>query len=301
MVPVIGLIQVGEQAMADRYTYIPLMGPTIALVWLVAELFAGLAECGVRSTVSKLFPAFIAVALLALCCLLTHRQIQYWRDTVTLFSHAAAVTANNSTAEFFVGLGLEKQGEPARAMVHYRAALAINPYEFQAHYNLAQLLRKSGEWQAAAEHYAAVLRMRPNDGKARLNLANALPHLGRAKEAVLLYGEVLQTDPDSIEAANNLAWLLATTTEAELRDGPRAVQLARHACELTQFKMTTLVGTLAAAYAEAGGFAEAVATVEKACALAAEANEQALLKKNQELLALYREGKPYRESVAQPQ
>ena len=305
MVPVIGLIQVGEQAMADRYTYIPLIGPTIALVWLASEVLAGRssereethpgAECGVRSAKSKLIPSLLAALLLAACCLLTRRQVQYWRDTVTLFSHAAAVTANNSTAEFFVGLGLEKLGEPGEAMVHYQASLAINPFEEQAHYNLAQLLRKSGNWQQAADHYIAALQTHPADSKSRLNLANVLPHLGRAREAILLYGDVLQADPDSIEAANNLAWLLATTEEAELRNGPRAVQLAQHACELTQYKMTTLVGTLAAAYAEAGRFPDAVTTVEKACALAAEAGDKALLKKNQELLELYRLGQPYRE------
>ena len=180
-------------------------------------------------------------------------------------------------------------------MVHYQAALAINPFEEQAHYNLAQLLRKSGNWQQAADHYFAALQARPADSKSRLNLANVLPHLGRAREAILLYGDVLQADPDSIEAANNLAWLLATTEEAELRNGPRAIQLAQHACELTHYKMTTVVGTLAAAYAEAGRFAEAVATVEKACVLAAAAGEQELLQKNQELLALYKAGRAYRE------
>ena len=109
------------------------------------------------------------------------------------------------------------------------------------------------------------------------------------------FEEALRIDPNSIEALNNLAWLLATSPDAELRDGGRAVQLAQRACELTRFEQTVMVGTLAAAYAEAQRFPDAAATAETACALARQSGDPELQAKNQQLLELYRSGKPCRE------
>jgi len=109
---------------------------------------------------------------------------------------------------------------------------------------------------------------------------------------------VLQIKPDSPEVLNNLAWLLATCPDAHIRDGVQAVKYAERACELTHTNVTILVGTLAAAYAEAGRFDDAMATAQKACALASAAGEQDLLQKNQELLALYLKHQPYHEAAA---
>jgi hypothetical protein len=118
-------------------------------------------------------------------------------------------------------------------------------------------------------------------------------HLNRPKDAVAQFEAVLDVDPDNTEALNNLAWLFAAHRDAEVRNGPRAVQLAEHCCRLTN--LTVMVGTLAAAYAEAGRFPDAVATAEKACAQAERNGETGLLEKNRELLELYRAGKPYHE------
>jgi hypothetical protein len=107
----------------------------------------------------------------------------------------------------------------------------------------------------------------------------------------------LDLQPQSPELLNNLAWILATCPEANVRDGAEAVRLAERACELTRFKRTLMIGTLAAAYAEAGRFADAASTAEKACALAAKSGNEALVGKNQELLHLYRAGRPYREAA----
>jgi hypothetical protein len=107
----------------------------------------------------------------------------------------------------------------------------------------------------------------------------------------------LQIKPDSPDVLNNLAWLLATCPDAHIRDGVQAVKYAGRACDLTHYGMTTFVGTLAAAYAEAGRYDDAVATAQKACALATAAGERELLEKNQQLLALYRAHRPYHEVV----
>ncbi len=287
LLPVIGLVQVGDQAMADRYTYIPMIGPAISLVWAGTEFWG--------PQVWRKF-SVTAVAVLAVggCALLTHRQVGYWRNTVSLFAHALEIVPTNPAAEFALGVGLENEGQPSQAMVHYRVAVAIDPLQKNAHYNLGQLLRKQGYWQQAADQYAAALRAEPNDLPSRLNFASALLRLGQTQAAVNQWEEALKIDPDSAEALNNLAWVLATSEAAELRDGQRAVQLAERACELTQSKQTIMVGTLAAAYAEAGRFAAAVATARKACALASANGEQELLEKNQQLLEQYQAGKACR-------
>ena len=107
--------------------------------------------------------------------------------------------------------------------------------------------------------------------------------------------EALRLNPDSTEALNNLAWMLAASSQAELRDGQRAVELARHACELTKFQKTIFIGTLAAAYAEAGKFNDAIATAQRACDLAAKNGEANLLQRNQELLEQYQRHQTARE------
>src|SRR5205814_2231760 len=128
---------------------------------------------------------------------------------------------------------------------------------------------------------------------AHLNLGIVLYRLNRFEEAVQMYDQALKLRPASIEALNNLAWAFATCNDPAIRNGTRAVKLAEQACELTRYDQVTFVGTLAAAYAEAGKFSDAVATAEKACVLASESGQQEALKKNQELLELYRSGKPY--------
>jgi Flp pilus assembly protein TadD len=128
-----------------------------------------------------------------------------------------------------------------------------------------------------------------------LQLASLLHERRDFREAAAQYRQALSLKPDSLEALNNLAWLLATCPDAHIRDGARAVQLAERACELTHYRRTVPASTLAAAYAEAGRFDDAIATAQKACALASESDEQDLLGINRELLAWYRTHQPYHE------
>jgi len=181
-------------------------------------------------------------------------------------------------------------------MVHCRIAIALNPRNAEYHHQLGQLLIKQARWREAAETFSTVLDFAPNDLDSHLSLAIILPHLGRTKEAVLHLEAVVQIYPDDAEALNNFAWLLATCPDANLRNGARAVLLAERACALTDYRETMFVGTLAAAYAEAGRFDEAMATAQKAIALAEKNHEPELLKRNQELLELYRAHKAYHES-----
>src|SRR5208283_5119699 len=132
--------------------------------------------------------------------------------------------------------------------------------------------------------------------KVHYNFGNALLQKGRVDEAIAQYQQALQINPDSLGVLNNLAWLLATCPDAHLRDGVQAVQYAGRACKLTHYGVAPLVGTLAAAYAEAGRYDDAIAAAQKACALAAAAGERELLEKNQKLLTLYRAHQPYHEA-----
>jgi tetratricopeptide (TPR) repeat protein len=290
LVPVIGLVQVGEQAMADRYTYIPMIGPALVLVWQVSEFWLS------RGLPKPLLAGGSAVVIGALA-LATFRQVSFWENTITLFEHTVQVAEFNPSAEFSWGVGLDRAGRMEEAIPHYLAALALAPGYAQAHFNLGQIRRKQEKLPEAAAEYLEELKIRPNDLPTQLNLAQVLARLGRTGEAVEHLETALRVDPASPEVLNNLAWSLATTEDIGIRNVSRAVQLAERACELTSQKQTTMLGTLAACYAAAGRFADAVAAAEKACALATASGDSGLLQTNQQLLELYRAGKPYREPV----
>ena len=281
MVPVIGLVQVGSQGMADRYTYIPLIGPVISLVWLVSE------KWGSRFFPKLLFTILIPV-ILAASILQTRHQLQFWKNTDILFRHTVEVTGENPRAEYILGLGLEHEGRINEAMVHYRNAMTSQPRVKGAFCAMARLLGQRGQWTETAQTYFIMLQDDPNDFNAHLGLATALPHLGRMAEAEIHLQAAVQNCPDEPDALNNLAWTLAGSENAELRDGSKAVKYAERACELTGHQETTIIGTLAAAYAEAGRFDDAISTAQKACDLAAKKGETNLAQRNQELLERYR-------------
>jgi Flp pilus assembly protein TadD len=289
LVPVIGLVQVGEQAMADRYTYIPMIGPALILVWLVSEFWE-------RTRLPKGVLIGGAVVVIGALSLATFRQVSFWQNTITLFQHADQVTRFNPSAEFSWGVGLDRAGRMDEAVPHYRAALALAAGYEQAHFNLGQILRKQEKLPEAVAEYFEELKVRPNDLPTQLNLAQVLARLGRTQEAAEHFEAALRLDPGSTEALNNLAWLLATTEDSGVRNVSRSIQLAERACELTGQKQATMLGTLAACYAAAGRFPDAVAAAEKACALAAKSGDAGLLQTNQQLLELYRAGKPYRDT-----
>jgi tetratricopeptide (TPR) repeat protein len=134
----------------------------------------------------------------------------------------------------------------------------------------------------------------------RLRLAALLRQTGNFRESVEQYRAALVRDPDSIEALNNLAWMLATSPDASVRNGVDAVRFAERACRLTGNKKAGMVGTLAAAFAEAGRFTDAAATAEKAADLADADGNSRFAAINRQLLALYRAGKPFREPTTNP-
>jgi tetratricopeptide (TPR) repeat protein len=447
LVPVIGLIQVGDQAWADRYTYLPLVGLFVAMVWTISDVFqryvsrdnAGSGAVGTpRPTLTAVVgrgvltaPVIAAVAIGVTLLTLTSLQLRYWKDTRTLFEHTMAVTRNNYMAitllgslsakegkldeaiehyktalswkpgypevHFFLGNALDKQGKLEQAIAeyklalwsrplqeqthiflgaalakqrkfdeassHYIAALKLNPESAVAHNNLARLFQTEGQLNEAMEHYSAAikgdpnfaqahnnlgvllltwgniaegvrelhdaLRLNPGDLETEHNLATALnqqgqwseaadlltkivsdvpndpnahyqlgvalSHLHKTREAMSHYASALLMQQDFPDALDGLAWILATASPPEIRNGVQAVGMAERACRLTSQKDATKLKTLAAAYAEVGNFPSALATATNALNSAITAGRTNLAQECQAMLTNFTAAKPWRE------
>ena len=214
-----------------------------------------------------------------------------------LTHYAEAVRLDSNTVVAFTSLAgdLSARGKSDEAVRYYLEALRFNPADAEAHYHLGLEWLQRGRMDEARASLREAVRLEPDLADAHFQLATTLVNRRAISEAISQYHETLRLNPESLLALNNLAWILATHPEAQFRNGPEAVQLAERACELTSYQQTVFVGTLAAACAEAGRFDDAVATAQKACALASGRGEPGLLQKNRELLALYQAHQPYRE------
>lgn len=181
------------------------------------------------------------------------------------------------------------------AIEKYRAAVEINPNNFEALNNLGFSLCQMDQFDEAIEINCRAIRLNPSVPGAYYHLGLALDRSGRTHEAVPEYREAIKLDPDLVEALNDLAWVLAANSDDQLRNGDEAVRLSQHACELTHYERPLLIGTLAAAYAEAGRFSDAVAKAKQAEEIATKSGLKEVAGKNQQLLEFYRAGKPYHE------
>ncbi len=424
LVPVIGLLQVGWQGHADRYTYLPQVGLYLILAFGLADLTAGWRRRSVPLACS-------ALVILALLMTLAWRQVGYWSSSVTMWRHTLAVTTNNDVAERGLGTELLRLGYIDEAIAHDRAALRIRPGDSNGLTNLANALLQKKEYPEAIANYREVLRVRPNDAEMHRNLGKALYRSGALEEgiaefrralrlrpgdsdaayslgnallergdltaaigyfrkaiasdpknlaahynlaialqrndeldaAVAEFRRTLQLDPGHLEARNNLAiallkqgqpeaaieqwksalqeapgdagmhnnlavaylgqgrvaeavaewratlrldpgragtelslaWILATAPNDGIRNGNEALALARRAIETSAARNLMAERVLAAALAETGHFAEAIATAEQGAAGAAEAQQPAVADLLQGDLQLYRQNVPLRD------
>ena len=197
-----------------------------------------------------------------------------------------------------MGRALSAQGKSDEALRYYAEGLRLG-IPGLAH---GSITTSGSEWMKRGEFStrrsrASVRRCawRPTWAEARGLLEHATKDRATS-QAIAAHREALRVNPELPEALNNLAWILATHPEPQFRNGVEAVQLAGQACERTAWKQALFVGTLAAAYAEAGQFDQAVATAEKACALASALGQTNLLTRNQQLLRLYQNRQPCREA-----
>ncbi len=202
LVPVIGLVQVGIQSMADRYTYLPLLGVFIALVWSADA-------CSTRWPVTKHVLITLAILSVTVCVLLTGVQLRIWANSETLFQQAIAVTRDNFLAHNNLGFYLARKGRKAEAMECYRASLKIRPDYADAQNNFGHALADQGKHSEAIEHYRIALRSSPDNLEVRNNLGNALTEVGQVDAAIAEYEFVLNRKPDHADAHNNYGIALA--------------------------------------------------------------------------------------------
>jgi Flp pilus assembly protein TadD len=205
LVPVVGLVQVGSQAMADRYTYLPLIGVFIGVVF-------GLGDLAKKLRLGPMVMISVAVIVLAGCLFATARQLRFWRDSETLFERALAVTKDNPIAQNNLGIALSEAGHFQEAMEHFREALRLKPDYAMARNNLGTALGKTGHFQEAIEHFQEALRLKPDDADSAMahnNLGRALALTGHLQEAIEHFQEALRLKPDYVKAHSNLGVALA--------------------------------------------------------------------------------------------
>ncbi len=202
LVPVIGIIQVGMQSMADRYTYIPVIGLFVATAWAVPDIAR---NWRYRQYILTTGAGIVLSALM----FSTWLQVKYWQNSITLFEHAIQVTDNNYLAHNNLGVALSDTGKREEAMAHYREAIRIKPSYENAHINLGNHLSVQGRTDEAILCYQEALRLRPNYAKAHNNLAVLLISKKMFKEAIGHYQEALKTDPTNSGTHYNLgvAWM----------------------------------------------------------------------------------------------
>jgi Flp pilus assembly protein TadD len=218
-------------------------------------------------------------------------------EAIVNYHKAIQIKPNFYGALDNLGVALVAKGRFDEAIVNYHKAIQIKPNFYGALDNLGVALVARGRFDEAIENFHKAIQVNPNRPEIYFQLGVALGQSGRIQEAMVQYREALRLNPDLAEALNNLAWILAASSNDGLRNGTEAVRLAEHACELTHHEKPLLIGTLAAAYAEAGRFPEAVTTAEKAEQLATKVGLTAVATKNRQLLELYRAGKPYHETA----
>ncbi|HXX41193.1 MAG TPA: tetratricopeptide repeat protein, partial [Chthoniobacterales bacterium] len=202
LVPVIGLMQVGNQAMADRYTYLPQIGLYIMMAWGCVDFFGSRRY---RRSLLGTCAATIVVILLVVA----HVQATYWRNGITIMTHAIACTSDNFIAYDNLGVVLATQGHLPEAIEQYERSLQINPRFFAAHDNLAVALSNQGKIGEAIEHYERALQSKPKDAETHNNLANVLVPQGKIIEAIEHYERAIQLKPDYFDAHYNLGNALA--------------------------------------------------------------------------------------------
>lgn len=201
LVPVIGLVQTGNHGMADRFTYVPLIGLFMMIGWGFPEI---LGKYRFRTAVLTL----LAVTALSASMMATWKQSRHWRNSITLFEHTINVSGDNGLAHNNLGMALARQQRLDEAMVHFLAALKINQKDVHVYNNLANTLAARGRFDQAIARYSEALRIRPDHASTHNNLAVTLEHLGRFEDAIGHYSEAVRLNPDFVEAHCNLGVVL---------------------------------------------------------------------------------------------
>jgi protein O-mannosyl-transferase len=319
--PVLNLVQAGAQPMADRYMYIPSIGLWMLFCWEAYDLAAPW-----RS--GRAILGGLGAVLLAACCVASAMQLQVWKNEGTLIARiadsnvnalghaeystyllrhsqlaqaqaecekASAIPPNNPAFPVLLGEILLAEGKYDQAIEKLQLALRLDHNMDNARLELGQAYLANNRVADAAEEFKAVLQNEPRNFVAHHWLARTFLIQGKAANAAAEYHASLAAQINQPTTLNDLAWLLATDPHAEIRRGAEAVQLASRACELTRGQEPAFLGTLAAAYAEAGDFDKAVRAGKSAYDIALKQGLKTLAETNLQLVALYRDHKPFHE------
>jgi tetratricopeptide (TPR) repeat protein len=197
LIPVIGIVQVGSQAMADRYTYITLIGLFVIIAWGANDLLS-------KWLHRKIWLGSLAAILLPVLIVLTWKQVQYWENNITLFKHTLKHTSNNFVIHNNLGIALKEQGRTEEAIKHYLQALRLKPDYAKAHSNLGAAYDNSGMYKEAIESYKKAIRINPDYAKAHYNLGIAYDNSGMYKEAIEAFKKAIRINPYYAEAHSNL-------------------------------------------------------------------------------------------------
>ncbi|MGP8200847.1 MAG: tetratricopeptide repeat protein [Limisphaerales bacterium] len=317
LLPVVGIVQVGVQAHADRYTYLPQIGIYLAVTWLVAQWRVS------RAVLGSLMAGVIAGLMVC-----AWKQVGYWNNNITMWTHMLSCNPRNAMANYLLGNALARQGKLVEATGHYQKALQLRPdfteacnnlgnvlmqqgkadeaiVQFQkaaqidpgnaeAFVNLGSVLQQKGRLDEAISRFQKALQLRPDYAQARNNLGGALLQAGRQREALLQFQQAVELEPADPRIKNNLAWLLATSPAAALRDGNKAVELAAQANKIAGGQNPVFLRTLAAALAETGRHSDAAEIAQRALLLAGTQSKTGLAAQLQSDIELYQAGKPLR-------
>jgi Flp pilus assembly protein TadD len=201
LVPFIGLVQAGAQAMADRFMYVPAIGLFVAMIW-------GLHGLARERRYQQIGLSVAGGAAMVLCFVLTRQQLGHWKNSETLFQHALDVTENNYLAHNNLGYALDKKGQIDEAISQYRQAIRVQPADAGAHNNLGVALVRKGQIDEAISQFQQVIRLDPGYAEAYYNLGLALVRKGQIDEAINQYQQAIRLKPDDALAHNNLGTAL---------------------------------------------------------------------------------------------
>src|SRR5437868_7110026 len=333
LVPVIGIVQIGEQGHADRYTYLPQIGLFLLIVWGVADL----------ANTWHLRREYLWLAATITIAVLSYRaavQTSFWKNSERLWDHTLSVTSNNDFAHNNLGFlhlrrgeldkaishfetalkirsgksqtrynlgtalvhvnlanALAREGRPEEAIVHYEQAVKLRPDYGDAHYNFGSVLFQQGRIDDAIAQWQKALAIQPNDAAGHTSLGNAFLQKGWLEKAIVHYQRAVEIDPSEVSARNNMAWVLATSSEPSIRHAAMAFNLDRQAVEISGGKDAIFFRTLAASYGECGKFADAIAAAEKGELIAISRGDSDLARTLEKDIALYRADIPLHQSA----
>jgi tetratricopeptide (TPR) repeat protein len=323
LIPVIGLVRIGSQSMADRYTYIPSIGISIIAGWVFEDLLR-------RGKWLRRGAATLLVIICGALLIVTWRQVGFWKNSVTIFDHTLAVTGSNPAMRINYADALKRAGEFKEARNQCEEILRIYPDDTESLAMLGEISQQTGRLDEAIEYWLKALRGNPAPSDFILyrlgsvyiqkedypaaekysrqaiavepactggyvNLGIISKKQGRVAEAVAIWEKALTYNKNDVPALKNIAWMLATTPDSAVRNPQQAILYAQRAVAITHDRSADVLDALAAAYAACGKYDAAIPAANQAVKTARLKKQDALAAAIQNRITLYQQHKPYQE------